>query len=661
MEQWRLRQIHLDFHTSPKIKDVGVDFNAEDFSRTLVEAGVDWVTLFAKCHHGMCYYPTKVGPMHPGLKFDLLGSQVEACRKKGIVTPAYISVHVDNYMGEKHPEWVGRLADGKLWGPAAFEAGWYNLCLNHKEYIDYVEAMTEEVLKNYDVDGIFYDMCYYPPYPGCFCQTCLDRMEKAGIDRSDNESHQRQELEITREYTTRLTAAIRRIKPKASIFYNGRVGYNLRRELDILTHLEIEALPTTPMWGYHYFPFWARFCRTFGLPTQGMTGRFHKSWADFGGLKTADQLRYEAGTILATASAMSIGDQLHPRGVLDKGAYQVIGEVFKEVAEKEPWCLNAKPVAEIAVLCLPAKSGEALPEKNEAAEAAGRMLLELKHQFNVETPEGNLNQYRLLVLPDQGVIDDALAGKLSGFLKKGGSLILSHQAGFNPETGCFNLPEMKVSYEAANQNKPCFLRLSGELAEGLPETDFVFYGDSSLVKPEKGTKDLGKIVFSYFNRDYNHFTSHFHSPADKVTEYPAAVQAGKIIYFAPEIFTGYLKHGYLVYKKIVANALRILLPDPLLKAVAPAAMEISLTRQEKPERTMVHLVNYQPQRRHAEVEYIEYLWPVREIKISVRMKKKPVRIYLAPEKESLPFVFNAGYADFVVPEVTSHQIICLEF
>ena len=65
MEQWRLRQIHLDFHTSPKIKDVGVDFNAEDFSRTLVEAGVDWVTLFAKCHHGMCYYPTKVGPMHP--------------------------------------------------------------------------------------------------------------------------------------------------------------------------------------------------------------------------------------------------------------------------------------------------------------------------------------------------------------------------------------------------------------------------------------------------------------------------------------------------------------------------------------------------------------------------------------------------------------------
>ena len=72
----RLRQIHLDFHTSPLIPDVGKDFNAEEFADTLVEARVNWVTLFGKCHHGMSYYPTKAGVQHPSLKFDLLGQQI---------------------------------------------------------------------------------------------------------------------------------------------------------------------------------------------------------------------------------------------------------------------------------------------------------------------------------------------------------------------------------------------------------------------------------------------------------------------------------------------------------------------------------------------------------------------------------------------------------
>jgi len=659
MEQWRLRQVHLDFHTSPKIKDVGADFNADDFGRTLTEADVAWVTLFAKCHHGMCYYPSKVGPRHPGLKFDLLGAQIEACRSRGIVTPAYISVHVDEYMGLKHPEWVGRLKDGKLWGPAALDAAWYNLCLNRKEYIDYVEAMTEEVLKNYPVSGIFYDMCYYAPYPGCFCQACLERLERKGIDRADDVGHQQQEFEITREYTRRLSQAIRKIKPKASIFFNGRITPNLRRELDILTHFEIEALPTGG-WGYHFFPYEARFCRVFDKPVQGMTGKFHKSWADFGGLKTPDQLGFEAGTILAAAGAVNVGDQLHPRARLDKGTYQVIGEVFGRVKAQEPWCRDAEGLAEAAVVCLPETAGGLLPHPNPAAEGAARMLLELKHQFNVETPDGDFSRYRVLILPDKGAIDAKLRFKLQKFLKEGGSLIFSHQAGLDPEKNDFALAEAGIRYAGANPYVPCFFRPSGPLTGGLPETDFVFYGASSLVAVRKAGRKFGSLVSSYFNRDYNHFTSHQQSPADKVMKNPLAAQNGRVIYFAPEIFTGYRRHAYPVYKTLVANTLNLLLPEPMVRWEAPAAMEISLTKQRKPVRTNVHLVNYQTQRRHAEIEYIEKIWPAKDIKLSIRTGKKPGRVYLVPEKTGLAFNFADGYTSFVVPEVFSHRIVAIE-
>ena len=61
--------------------------------------------------------------------------------------------------------------------------------------------------------------------------------------------------------------------------------------IHVQTHLDVESLATSPgLWGYLHYPIVARHARTFGLPFLGMTGRFHKSWADFGGLKTLDQL-----------------------------------------------------------------------------------------------------------------------------------------------------------------------------------------------------------------------------------------------------------------------------------------------------------------------------------------------------------------------------------
>ena len=144
-------------------------------------------------------------------------------------------------------------------------------------------------------------------------------------------------------------------------------------------------------------------------------------------------------------------------------------------------------------------------------------------------------------------------------------------------------------------------------------------------------------------------------------KHPVAIKSGKIIYFAPGVFTGYRQHGYWVYKSMVASALNILLPDPLVKTKAPAGMEISLTAQAKPKRIMVHLVNYQPQRRHTGIEYIETLWPVKDIEIAVRTSRKPAQVYLAPEEKEIPFACTDGYTSFVVPEVSSHQIVVLEY
>ena len=62
MKPLRYRQVHLDFHTSPLIPGVAADFDADRFADALAAAAVDSITCFARCHHGMLYYPSKKHP-----------------------------------------------------------------------------------------------------------------------------------------------------------------------------------------------------------------------------------------------------------------------------------------------------------------------------------------------------------------------------------------------------------------------------------------------------------------------------------------------------------------------------------------------------------------------------------------------------------------------
>ena len=70
--------------------------------QVLKEASVNSINIFAKGHHGMAYYPSKVGPVHPSLKFDMLGKMIEACHKADILTPVYYTIMWDQHAAMQH-------------------------------------------------------------------------------------------------------------------------------------------------------------------------------------------------------------------------------------------------------------------------------------------------------------------------------------------------------------------------------------------------------------------------------------------------------------------------------------------------------------------------------------------------------------------------------
>ena len=134
----------------------------------------------------------------------------------------------------------------------------------------------------------------------------------------------------------------------------------------------------------------------------GMTGKFHTYWGDFHSLKNQAALEYECFHMLAVGAGCSIGDQLHPRGVLSKGAYDLIGNVYKSVEEKEPYCRDVKARTEIAVITPEEFYPEDAKDSVLSPSLIGtvRILQELGYQFDIIDSQMPLDDYQVVILPD---------------------------------------------------------------------------------------------------------------------------------------------------------------------------------------------------------------------------------------------------------------------
>lgn len=660
----RFRQIHLDFHTSEHIPDIGADFDPEEFAATLKKAHVDSITCFARCHHGWIYYDTKTHPelRHPHLTRNLLEEQIAACRAHGIRVPVYTTIQWDHYMATQHPEWLVVDEQGRPRGTPLYEPGFYRfLCVN-TPYRDFLKVHIKDLLESVDLDGLFLDIVHVQD---CSCRYCRQGMEDAGLDPTDPRQRIQYATEMINEFKREMSQLIWDHNPELSIFYNaGHVGPRHRQAQDAYSHFELESLPGG-YWGYSHFPVTMRYARTLGLDCMGHTGKFHTAWGDFHSFKNKAALEYECFRMMAMGAKCLIGDQLDPRGKIDPHVYQLIGSVYAQVEQKEPWCKNAQPVVDIGVF-----TPEAFPEIPQQGSGrisptirgVTRMLQEAAYQFDILDRESDLSRYKLLILPDLIPVSEELAAKIDVFVANGGALIASYKSGMNLEGTRFMLESLGVTPVGEAPYSPDFLLPEGEIGKGLPPTEHVMYSRGMQIEPLPGTEVLAQTIRPYFNRTYKHFCSHQHTPSAGEIAYPGIVQKGRAIYFAHPIFTQYDKNAPRWYKQFLLNALDILLPQPLIRHDGPSTLEIHLSAQPDENNWVVHLLHYIPERRSQDIDIIEDVIPLYDVKLSLNTPQPVASVRLVPEGDTLPFEVAAdGRTELVVPRINGHQMVEVRF
>lgn len=642
----RKRQVHLDFHTNGTLP-VGKNFSKEQFQQALKAGHVDSITVFSKCHHGWSYHPTEIGDMHPCLDFDLLGAQLEACKEIGVNAPVYISAGFDEKEYEKHPEW-------RWWhSPARSdqekyekEVHFHNLCFN-TEYLDFLCRQIEEVMQKYNPCGIFLDIIS-PKF--CYCRKCVEDMKKLGMNICSEDDRKKFSEIVFNKYTKATNAAVRKYSDTATIFHNS--GHIFKGNYDFIdsnTHLELESLPTGG-WGYDHFPLSAAYVRSLGNKEfLGMTGKFHQSWGEFGGFKHPNALIYETALSVANGAGCSIGDQMHSLGEMNMSTYNLIGKAYSLIEEKEPWLNGAINVADIAVL-----SEEAITGNRDAYAdiGANRMLLENNCLYNFIDTSMDFSKYKLLILPDVAGLDDDMTEKIRSYVKNGGKVIASGEAPV--KYGKFFL-DFGAEYKGRNEFSPTYYIPCKETVNG--KTEYVMRCDSHLIDVTDG-KVLAYMQNPYFNRTAEHFCSHMHAPNNPEKSFPAAVVKNNVAYISWNIFTAYATHGHLFFKELFTHIFDELMCGELtVSADIPDKAVVTLARQEKENRSILHLLYAHTTVRGRNTEVIEDTVPLYNVRCSVSCSAKPSEVLLVPSGEAIDFGYENGRAVFTVPKVDIHQMI----
>ncbi len=694
-----LRQVHLDFHTPANVGPIAEDFDAAGFAETMRAAHVGSVNVFARCHHGYSYYPTAVGTIHPGLGFDLLGRQIEALHAAGIRAVVYVTIGWDDLAAARMPDWVVVNKDGLPNARSPFTAPSiagglspdddpmaprWSLLDPSTAYGDYVCDQVREICSSYEIDGFWFDICLAVPN---YSPWGLTQMAEAGVDAADEGAVQGFARERELAFLERVSRLVDELAPGAEVFFNGTMDAAMGETVGFQTHLDLESLATSPgLWGYLHYPIAARQARVYGLPFLGMTGRFHKSWADFGGLKTFDQLEYEAATIMAAGGGVFVGDQLHPSGVLDPAVYRLIGRVFERVERLEPWLQGVRSEADVAIVSAPRSEvfgGQPATAQSPEVEGAAQMFLESAVQFDIVDPGADLARYRLVVLPDGLVVGPALQSELEAHLARGGALLVSGTAGLGPD-GRFALDAIPVEYVGPAPTMPSYLRVDEWLAgssELAADYDYVLYDRASVVRARGGATSHGRLSAALFERTWEHFFSHAQAPVGEplggTAGAPLLVIGGRVGYLAAPLFRAYRDHDYWPYREVVMAAIRELIPQPLVRFDGPPWIEVSVLRQAgadgrsdaggtegppaNPARWIVHLVAYHPRRTMQSVPHVDRSWATAGVRLALRTGSAgAARCYLAPDRTPLPFTVEGDYTSIELATVGTHTVLVVE-
>lgn len=667
-ESWmwdRMRQVHVDFHMPEFPQDAIRRFDAKTFVERFVRAKVNVIGVFTKCHFGNAFYDNAVGHRHSGLRGDFFGEVLAEARKNDIKVIAYYSLGTDARAVQDNPDWYQVDEHGKVRG--AEGTVWELPCLNSPYREELVLPQIREITEKYDMDGYLLDIPYLHNHY-CFCPYCKKKFaEEYGREltpellETDREQVIRFGTDTAARCLEEISAIVKRIRPHVLMNCNGAWRMGEPKRVNATSDYGLWESQPSATGSFHNHSIRSRYARTLDVPVQVMTVRFTEGWGLMS-CKTPEQLKYEFATILANGGIVNIGDQVLPDGTLQDGVYEVIGEAFAFVEERERYCIRAESLREVALIGN--NTANWYHDKDDAATfGAAKMLIEGHHQFDLYYNDDfpDLSGYRAVVLPETVRLSEASVRRLEAFVAEGGVLLAAGEATFSREKQNFLLSEvLGVRYLERSPYSCGYLTEREELWSGIariPQLVEAPFLKTVTTTAETWSRIQWPLTVPAVSRAFRHPIP----PGGNVSDCPGIsvnrYGKGTALYIAAPVFGSYWHSNHFWVRRIVDN----LLSGQYRKTVeveAPPHIETNVMKRDG--RTYVHLINFQSnhtgEKSTAYYNPIESITPVCDIRVRVRDASLS-RAILRPEGVQLAAERDEDGLMLIVPSVHIHAII----
>lgn len=602
-------------NSDPSDKRFAAKFDGREVVDRCKRANCEYVVLWVR-DGDYAYYDSKVCRKAPGMgNRDPLRDAVARAHEFGLPLIAYCVVQQDGLFLQDHP---------KLEMRDAKQNGLHRFCLN-SGYLAAMKKIVDEQLA-YGIDGFHIDMLdqgFGPPY-GCWCDTCRKQFEAeyhepmptgptwdAKWDRMLEFRYRSSE-----RFEKALAAHIHASHPKVSVDFNyhGNPPFSWEVGQRPVQHAGNADFVTgeTGVWGFSALGVGlnAEFYRaaTPGLPFQVAMQRGVRMYHDQTTRPLAD-IRWELFTLLAHGAFVTMVDKMAFDGGLDPLTYERIGAAFEE-AQRERDHFGHQPVQDVGIWydsrARDWMGRENVGDWNQSFLGVHKALVYEHIPWGVVHDENatleSLKKFRVICLPNVGIISPAHAKLLEEYVRGGGNLLLTGLS------GCYD------SLGKLQQHSSIESMIGGKFIRRLDSTDnwmrfnkpfgstrqnwpFLVEGPAGVFEPTTAQPrgELSQPARTKRQQEGKEGTP-WPMSAD-VAVGPAvlvnSLGSGRVFTFtgSPDWATAG-EHPIVEARKLLGDAIRELIPTPRVQIVAPANVEAVVTDDPQQRKLRIHLLGY---------------------------------------------------------------------
>ena len=656
----------VDMHIDDWDPEFLSKFSIDDYYANLVKAKIQSPMIYLHAHTGHCYFPTKTGHNHSALSGneDLIKRLIDKCRAGGMDVVGYYSLIYNTYEEDRRPGW--KMHDGSGFSPRD-KGGRYGLCCpNNAEYRTFVFAQIREIADYFTLDGMFYDMLFWPVV--CRCGACRTRFKNEtgrGIPEEINWSDDtwlmfaNKRCEWMGEFAATVTQFTKKIMPNVTIEHNYASGVSGDWQ-NGACELVNDACDYTggDLYGDLYnHSFTCKYYMdiTKNKPFEYMTCRCVNSLNQHTVTKTEEALTLEVMLTCAHHGASFIIDAIDPRGTMDGRVYKRIGRVFKKHMQYEPY-FTGERVADVGVFYSTTsrfnREGQNSTNKDCAVNTVRTMI---EHHIPVGVVSNGcldrLPDYKFVFAPYLYNLSGEAEDRLIDYVKNGGNLYFS---GAGSHTLLDALLGARYTGLMTKENftyispviKKC--KLFGEFNRDYPMP--YSFSLPIIEAPKKGV--MATITLPYTARSEKKFASIHSDPPGIDTYHPALIikkfGEGNVVWCAAPAELDTRVH----YRRFVMALLNRFISPKDFTLVSDAPRNIECVTFETDDGYLLSAVD---------LHYDEQRLVARPFTVTYRTKRPVGSVVLLPDKTPVDFVYSEGRVTFEIDNLSMFAMYMINF